>query len=184
MLEDFKADLHLLSSTQLIRKYIYNGSCNVLNDDKHYQLKEEICEHLKIEFNDVVLVGSAKLGFSIKPSKRFAAFGEESDIDVAVVSKSLFERIWEEAFLYKKSGADWPAASSFFKYLSQGWIRPDKLPSSDYFTFTATWWNFFNGMTSSRKYGPYIIRAGLYHSSFFLQEYQKICIEQCIEELG
>lgn len=155
-----------------------------MSDDKHYQLKEEICEHFKIEFNDVVLVGSAKLGFSIKPSKRYVAFGEESDIDVAVVSTSLFQKIWEEAFLYKKSGADWPSASSFFKYLSQGWIRPDKLPSSEYFSFTGTWWDFFNAMTSSRKYGPYQIRAGLYHSSFFLQEYQKICIEQCIEELG
>lgn len=184
MLEQFKEDLSKLTSTQLIRKYIYNGSCNVLTDDRHFQLKEQICEHFRVEFNDVILVGSAKLGFSIKPTKRYTPFGDESDIDVAVISTPLFQKIWEEAFLYKKSGADWQSASSFFKYLSQGWIRPDKLPSSDLFTFSKTWWDFFNTLTASRKYGPFKIRAGLYHSAFFLQEYQKICIEQCIEEVN
>lgn len=184
MVDDFKADLGQLTSIQLIRKYIYNGSCSTLNDHHHYRLKEEISEHFDVQFNDVIIVGSAKLGFSIKPSKRYSPFGEDSDIDVAVVSTALFQRIWEEAYLYKKSKADWPAAASFFNYLSQGWIRPDKLPSSAYFSFTGKWWDFFNGITSSRKYGPYAIRAGLYHSPFFLQEYQKICIEQCIEDLS
>ena len=183
MLEVFKADLNSLSSIQMIRKYILNGGCHVLNDDQHFRLKEQICEHFGIEFNNVILVGSGKLGFSIKSEKRFHSFGEDSDIDVAVVSTKLFQNIWEEAYLYKKSGAYWPKSASFFRYLSEGWIRPDKLPSSDYFSFTATWWDFFNGITVSKCYGPYKIRAGLYHSMFFLQEYQKICIEQCIEEL-
>ena len=184
MLEEFKADLVNLSSLQIIRKYFLNGGCHVLNNDQYFRLKEEICEHLQVEFNSVVLVGSGKVGFSIKSEKRYQSFGEESDIDVAVVSEELFQRVWHEAYLYKKSGAYWPKASAFFRYLSEGWIRPDKLPSSDYFSFTATWWDFFNDVTASRRYGPYKIRAGLYHSMFFLQEYQKICIEQCIEELN
>jgi hypothetical protein len=181
MIEEFKTDLANLSSLQLIRKYIYNGECSLLPNDLHFQLKEEICEYFQVDFNQVIVVGSAKLGFSIKPSKRYAPFGEESDIDVAVVATPLFEKIWTEAFLYKKSRADWPASSSFFRYLSQGWIRPDKLPSSDYFSFTKNWWDFFNEITLNRKYGAYKIRAGLYHSNFFLEEYQKICLEQCIE---
>jgi len=184
MLKEFKTDLNGLSSLQMIRKYILNGACHVLDHDQHFRLKEEICEHFKVEFNSVVLVGSGKLGFSIKPAKRFQSFGDDSDIDVAVVSPQLFEKVWEEAYLYKKGGAYWPKATSFFTYLSEGWIRPDKLPSSDSFEFTATWWDFFNEITASKRYGPYKIRAGLYHSMFFLQEYQKICIEQCIEELN
>jgi hypothetical protein len=89
-----------------------------------------------------------------------------------------------EAYIYKKSGAYWPKSSSFFSYLSEGWIRPDKLPNSPLFSFTKEWWDFFNELTSSRMFGPYKIRAGLYHSMFFFEEYQKICIEQCIEEQG
>ena len=184
MLEEFKADLGNLSSIQMIRKYILNGDCYVLNDDLHFRLKEQICEHFKVEFNNVILVGSGKLGFSIKAEKRFHSFGDDSDIDVAVVSSELFQKVWEEAYLYKKSGTYWPKANSFFRYLSEGWIRPDKLPSSDFFSFTDRWWDFFNAITASRRFGPYKIRAGLYQSMFFLQEYQKICIEQCIEELN
>lgn len=114
MLEEFKVDLNSLSSLQLIRKYILNGSCHVLNRDQHFRLKEEICDHFKVDFNHVILVGSGKLGFSIKAEKRFQSFGEESDIDVAVVSAELFQKVWEEAYLYKKSGAYWPKSTDFF----------------------------------------------------------------------
>lgn len=184
MLEEFKADLNDHSSLQMIRKYILNGDCYALNGDQHFRLKEEICEHFEVDFNNVILVGSAKLGFSIKAEKRFQSFGDDSDIDVAVVSAELFQKVWKEAYLYKISGAYWPKSASFFRYLSEGWIRPDKLPFSDYFAFTAAWWDFFNKVTASKRYGSFKIRAGLYHSMFFLQEYQKICIEQCIEELN
>lgn len=179
MIEVFKADLKGLSSSQIMRKYILGAECSAMDNHQHFTLKEKVCAHLKVQFTDVIVVGSGKLGFSIKPAKRFELFGDESDIDIAVVSPVLFEKVWNETFLYKKTGADWPRSESFFKYLSEGWIRPDKLPVSEYFKFTSDWWGFFNELTASKEYGPYKIRAGLYHSMFFLEEYQKICIEQC-----
>ncbi|SEN30196.1 hypothetical protein [Nitrosomonas marina] len=184
MIEEFKKDLALLSSIQIFRKYVLNGSCFALSDENHYRLREEVCEHFKVEFNDVILVGSGRLGFSLKQSKRFSEFGEDSDIDLAIVSTPLFEKIWEEAYLFRKSAADWPNSNIFFRYLSEGWIRPDKLPPSEYFNFTKSWWDFFNNITKSNKYGPYKVRAGLYHSHFFLKEYQTICIEQCMQEIN
>ena len=183
MIEEFKADLLTLSDVQIVRKYILNGGCHALNDDQHYRLKERICEHFEIEFNDIILVGSGKLGFSIKSTKRYEPFGDNSDIDVAVVSTKLFTKIWEEVHRFKKSGAYWPKSAEFFRYLSEGWIRPDKLPSSEYFKFTDNWWGFFNSTTASKEFGPFKIRGGLYHSMFFMQEYQKVCISECIEEL-
>lgn len=182
MIEEFKADLKTLSALQVVRKHVFTGGCYALSEDQHYRLKESVCEHFGIEFNNVVLVGSGKLGFSIKAEKRFQTFGDESDIDIAVISPELFTKVWEEAYLYKKSGADWQKSFDFFKYLSEGWIRPDKLPSSKYFEFSKKWWDYFNGLTFKQDFGPYKIRAGLYHSLFFLQEYQMICVNQCIEE--
>ncbi|GAB2899774.1 hypothetical protein ACCI51_18125 [Microbulbifer echini] len=182
MIEEFKADLTSLNSLQIYRKYVLGGDCHLLDNHQIFEIRETICENFQIEYNDVILVGSGKLGFSIKPSRRFRAFNDDSDIDIAIVSTKLFEKIWEEAYLFKKSGADWPSSNRFFKYISEGWIRPDKLPTSSYFTFTAEWWNFFNDLTSSNRFGPYKVRGGLYHSHFFLQEYQTICIEQCIQE--
>jgi hypothetical protein len=183
MIDQFKEDLKGLSSLQIVRKYILGGQSSILDVDQHYRLKEQVCDHFAVGYNDVIMVGSGKLGFSIKPTKRFEAFGDESDIDIAVVSSELFEQVWMEAYLFKSGGAYWPKSNSFFRYLSEGWIRPDKLPINHQFEFTSKWWDFFNELTSSRKYGPYKIRAGLYHSTFFLQEYQKICIEQCKDEV-
>lgn len=181
MIDDFKEDLPRLSSVQILRKYILGAESQILSAEQHFQLKEQVCEHFRVDYNEVIMVGSGKLGFSIKPTRRFQAFNDDSDLDIAVVSPRLFETVWKEAYLFKKGGSYWPKADSFFKYLSEGWIRPDKLPRNEYFTFTSNWWDFFNALTQSGQYGPYAIRAGLYHSNFFFEEYQKICIEQCKE---
>jgi len=181
-IDDFKVDLLKLTNEQVYMKYILGAECFALDLDQHYKVREAISNKYSIEFTDIILVGSGKLGFSLKPKKRFVTFGDDSDIDLAIVSSSLFETVWKEAYLYNKSSADWPQAKTFFKYLSNGWIRPDKLPPSKYFDFTNQWWEFFNQLTSEQICGPYKIRAGLYHSHFFLKQYQLVCIDQCIQE--
>jgi len=42
------------------------------------------------------VVGSGNWKFSLNPDKSFREFGEHSDIDVAVISKDLFDGFWEE----------------------------------------------------------------------------------------
>jgi hypothetical protein len=44
---------------------------------------------------DVLIVGSARTGFSLDPDRAFEPFGEGSDIDVAVVHSGLFDRAWQ-----------------------------------------------------------------------------------------
>lgn len=184
MLVEFKADLRTMDSCQIYRKYILDGKCFLLEHQEIFELREEISKNFEINYNEIYLVGSGKLGFSIKPSRRFLAFNDDSDIDIAITSTELFVKVWKEALLFKKSESYWPNSNHFFKCLSQGWIRPDKLPISEYFCFTKKWWDFFNELTSSNKYGHYKIRGGLYHSEFFLKQYQTICIEQCIQEIS
>ena len=183
MLAEFKIDLKRLNSTQVFRKYILGSDCFALTKEEQMRLKEDISGRYETEYNDVIVVGSAKLGFSIKPEKRYVKFGDDSDIDVAIVSKKLFEDIWMKAYLYKKGREFWPTCDNFFRYISMGWVRPDKLPNSQYFSFSAEWWEYFRALTSSGKYGKYKINAGIYHSHFFLTEYQNICIAQCQEEM-
>jgi hypothetical protein len=181
-LQEFKDDLVRHGAIQLFRKYILDGPCYALSPTLHMELKEAVSQHFSIQFSEVTLVGSAKLGFSLKPQRRYGAFCDTSDIDIAIISSNLFVRVWEEVYMYKATGAYWPNAQSFFDYLAFGWIRPDKLPPSDTFKFSNSWWNFFRELTVSQKFGPYNIRAGLYHSTFFLEQYQTICIKQCQTE--
>ncbi|WOX11222.1 hypothetical protein [Streptomyces sp. N50] len=44
----------------------------------------------------VQLVGSARLGYSMNPKKRYRKFHGGSDLDIAVVSPELFEKAWAE----------------------------------------------------------------------------------------
>lgn len=174
---DFKAFLADHTADQVYDRCILTGSCSAISDDATHTVRDNIAQRFGVEFANVVIVGSANLGFSIKPKKRYVSFGEESDVDVALVCSNLFERVWKEVFLFEKSGAFWPSRHEFRRYLSKGWIRPDKLPSSPVFGFSNEWWDFFRTIKVSGV--PFKISGGIYHSHFFLREYQKICIEQC-----
>ncbi|MCM2447795.1 MULTISPECIES: hypothetical protein [unclassified Rahnella] len=182
-IDDFKSFLLENTATDTFRRFILHSDCQMIDSSQSYALKSNICDKFGINFDNVVIVGSCKLGFSIKPNKRFVPFGEESDIDVAIVSPFLFEKIWKSAIEYKYSGADWPSKNNFFRYLAAGWIRPDKFPPSSNFAFSGDWWDFFSEMTNSRRYGDFKIAAGIYYNSFFLEKYQQVCLEQCISEI-
>ncbi|HEX8451606.1 MAG TPA: hypothetical protein VF647_05895 [Longimicrobium sp.] len=178
----FKNDLALMNPPQLVRKYVAFGDAYILPDDQFFSLKEEVAHHFQVHPNQVFLVGSAKLGFSIARRKRYRPFTDTSDIDVAVVSDRLFDGIWEDVFRYRYQVGYWPQESEFKNYLFRGWIRPDKLPPANSFRLGAEWWAFFSELTSSGRYGVYKIAAGLYRSDFFFESYQSICVSECQEE--
>jgi len=180
--DKYREDLNKISNIQIYRKYILDSECYALSANQHLQLKEAIMNKYELEYTDVFIVGSAKLGFSIKPSRRYGEFCDESDIDVAIVSERLFTKIWQQAYAFEKTNSYWEKKNKFFNYLSHGWIRPDKFPISSIFPFSGEWWEFFRTLTKSERFGPYKISAGVYHSHFFLREYQTICINQCKEE--
>lgn len=179
----FKKDLNRFSSIQIVRKHIISGDCFILSQDKYFDLRSEVAEHFGLHPNEVFVVGSAKLGFSVAPKNRYREFSDESDIDIAMVSSMLFEQFWQEVFDYKYEGSYWPEYDQFLRYLFRGWIRPDMLPPSSMFQLREKWWNFFQSVTRSGRYGEYKIRGGLYRSYFFLENYQKIRIQECINIL-
>lgn len=179
--EAFKTDLTKLDSGKMVDKWLLTGSCAVISDETTHALADAIASKFQVEYTSIVVVGSARLGFSIKPTRRYGAFGEDSDVDVAIVSTNLFERVWHEAYEYDMSGAYWPDKSTFRKYISRGWIRPDLLPSEETFEFAKGWWPFFN--TLEIPDCPYKIAGGIYHSHFFLRAYQRTAVEKCKTEL-
>lgn len=179
MTEVFKNDLLVLNDSQMVNKYYLSGSPFALTDDKYHQVREKVAAHFEIDFNNVFLVGSAKLGFSIKPKRRYMAFGSKSDIDMVIVSEKLYEKIWQELYLFEKNGGYWERGESFKEYHFKGWMRPDKLPLEPSFVRTKMWWDFFEEISGSGEFGPYRIVGGLYHSRFFFENYQKKCFEQC-----
>lgn len=62
--------------------------------------------------------------------------------------------------------------SKFKHYHFQGWIRPDKLPSSAEYETCRNWWGFFNALSREESFFRLKIRAGLYFDDYFLRHYQ------------
>ncbi|MFA5241054.1 MAG: hypothetical protein WC029_01845 [Sulfuricella sp.] len=180
----FKQDLVDLQPLDVIRKNIIYGHPAAIADPAYFALRSTVAAKYEIHPNEVLVVGSAKLGFSIAPSKRYRPFCDESDIDVVIVSDSLFSRIWRAVHDYENHGGYWERGREFKDYLFQGWIRPDKLPPSHSFEFGNDWWEFFNALSSSGDYSSVKIRGALYKDWYFLEAYQMRAVSGCADEIG
>lgn len=181
--ESFKKDLRKYSVSELVQKKLIFGDCRILNSEKYFQLRLAIAKRFDVHPNEVLVVGSAKLGFSIAPKKKFRHFGDTSDIDVVIVSDRLFSTVWASVYSFWKDKVLWETEADFKKYLFRGWIRPDKLPPSTKFHLSKDWWEFFREVTASGQFGPYKISGALYKSWEFLESYQHFAVQYCKDEL-
>ena len=177
----FQSELRVRSARDICRRFVIFGGCRQLADEAYYDLKAAVAEEFEIHPSEVIVVGSTKLGFSIAPAKRYRQFGDRSDIDVAIVSPKLFDRVWQEVFGYLDSASSWQNRDAFARYFVRGWVRPDKLPSAPSFRFTDAWFGFFRELSNSRRFGDIRIAAGLYRDWLFLEKYQEQCIVKCQE---
>lgn len=63
---------------------------------EYVRWRHEVAGTLGVDAMAVQLVGSARLGYSLNPSKNFKLFDESSDLDVAIISPDIFETSWRE----------------------------------------------------------------------------------------
>lgn len=184
-LRNFQAALADGTSTiDVVSMLVMGGDCFALDNPTEFQLKKTVAEEFALEVSqDVFVVGSAKLGFSIAPRKRYRPFGDRSDIDLALVSSELYVRIWKQVRDHVSAGAFWPNRAKYQDYATLGWMRPDLLPPSESVPLGNRWWEFFRSLQQSKRFGPYKIAAGLFYDIDFLRRYQMRAVEACREAL-
>ena len=182
-LDRFRTDLRASEAIEVVRKHLTLGRSYILSQDDEYRIKSAVGAHFQIHPDAVKIVGSAQLGFSIAPQKRYKPFHEKSDIDLAVISDTAFDRIWLSAQEFKIKEGNWDNISGFRKYLMSGWIRPDMLPRSDAFPLTNEWFEMMGGLATTIRGGAFKISAGLYRNHAFLEMYQRGAVQSC-KELG
>ena len=173
----FRSDLLELELGPLVQRHITTGPSFLLDDDRYHLLRARVAAELDLHPNEVLMVGSAKIGFSIVGKQRYRPFGEESDIDLAVVSSQLFDTFARATFDYWERSPYWPKYETYVKYMFRGWIRPDLLPPA--LAQGKQWWEFFRKLTADGTFGTFQIRAGLYKSWHYLDRYHSICIDEC-----
>jgi hypothetical protein len=195
--KDFKADLVSLDEVKILRKHIIFGQNFLFKEDKQRDLREEIADKWNVHPVNILIVGSSKLGFSIaeknkidsagnilETKPRYRNFSDNSDIDVAIISPTLFDTVWKTIYDFSLRTPHWTGVHDFRKYFFKGWIRPDMLPFMSENCYRKNWFEYFKDLTNSGEYGPYKIRAGIYKDWNFLEDYQLKAIKECKNELG
>jgi hypothetical protein len=184
-LEQFQAALAAANSPSEIanfcRKHVLHGTPHVFENRENdfYEFRSRIAQRFEISFHEVIITGSAHLGFS--PHKN-TLFSLDSDIDVALVSEKLFEEFIEIARSYQMQlrGArrsitvkEQQMYHEFLEYTVLGWIRPDKLPTSFQVNSTKDgWFDFFKSISYDRsEVGNYKVAGGVFRSYRHLELY-------------
>jgi|SRR5690554_2111818 len=139
----------------LLQKYIIDTDSyffqHVENGFDEFDFKKDIAESINVHVRDIIIVGSGKIGFSLKPyisksKKSYYNFYEfdfkwkknnsnkKSDLDVAIISSELFDRqfvnLYNESSYYRQEYVEeWGKRPDFAKYLLKGRLATRFLPS-------------------------------------------------------
>lgn len=163
------------------RKRALHGTPTVFNgnEDAYYDFRKRIAEKFEINFHEVFITGSAKLGFSPHKHK---LFDYDSDIDVAIISAQLYDQIMWSIHNYQMELRDNRKAVSyeelnryhkFLEYGAIGWMRPDLLPTSFRVReLKSDWFDFFDSISHGKsEVGNYKVTAGAFKSYIHLESY-------------
>lgn len=65
-------------------------------------IKQYISMKLDVHVDEIRLVGSSQIGFSLKPQKYGDPFSKNSDLDFAIINRQLFENVAADAMKWRK----------------------------------------------------------------------------------
>jgi hypothetical protein len=186
-IQEFRSRCRQDNAETIVHDVILSNEAAHVSQDNREFLKDGICSKFGIQSNELQLwiVGSAKLGFSITNKKksgilfpRYRLFSGTSDIDVAIVSASLFRLIWDDLCLYAHGQPWWPWDSKLLgDYMVYGWMRPDCFPKV---RRCDDWWNQFRVFSVNPRYNRRKVSGGLFHTITDLQRYQRRAVDECI----
>lgn len=151
ILDDFKAQCVICKPDIFVQKYLIENETfffNEPNNRDEFEFKKDIASLLDVHIRDIVIVGSGKLGFSIKPEKdvpglylfkefdydfNLSAENEKSDLDIAIISSNLFDKeiknLYNYTNFYDKSYL-WKERTDLAKYVLKGRLATRFLPVS------------------------------------------------------
>jgi hypothetical protein len=143
------------------------------NEDRGFQILNEICEKFKLPFSTIRVVGSAQTGYSYYSKRDFIP--GQSDLDVAIISSSLFQDYSQQIYWLTNRYADETkfrridgisVVQDFRNYLSSGWFRPDLMPEG---ALKTDWISFFNRLSNKHADLFGNINAGVFLSEGFFE---------------
>jgi hypothetical protein len=62
--------------------------------EQYFHWRHMLAEGLQVDPREVMIVGSAATGRSLSARKKFSVFNRKSDVDIAIISPTYFDRAW------------------------------------------------------------------------------------------
>lgn len=176
-IEEFQHDLRHMEPLKVIRKHITTGTSAVLPESEYYKLKDEVAGHFELHPSKVIVVGSCRTGFSLKPHKRYEPFGDASDVDIAIISRERFDAYWDLVFRHWRFNHPWARTRRYRAFLAElfkGWLWPRRLPPGRSFLEARKWVEFEDRLGQEHFRGLRSVGARLYRTWERLEAYQAI----------
>lgn len=180
--------------SRFIQRHLVHGTPFVFSgdDEKYFDFRNRIADKFDVQYEQVFIVGSAKLGFSYQKGTEFSY---ESDIDVVIVNEKLFDRYHQEMANYQYQldrkrldvmVGEMKQYQKFMEYFVKGWMRPDLIPTSfDIDILRKEWFQFFKTISNGKsEVGNYKVSGGLFKNMFFFEKYHLQSINRVFQKLS
>ena len=218
-IKSLKKDLssEKLSLEQLFQKHMVDIHSyyfiEVIKDSTiEYKIRETVANALGIHINEVLVMGSAKTGYSLSPAKLYQEFDykfsqsrikrDKSDLDIAVISSDLFKDLsksmynftrsfrnkWDNNEYYsgeKLNDFDVDINYKFYEYHIKGWFRPDFKPRGFEFCVNKSYENLKKDIydLTGRKLGLAIYSNWFYFKNYHIENLARLQIKMKSEIL-
>jgi hypothetical protein len=192
-IEEYKAEIIQVETLEareiFTQKNFFHGNPFVFEGREHeyYDFRKRIANNFNIAYNEVLIVGSSKFGFS--PYK-LTEFSLESDIDVVLINERLFEKYFNLISDYqynirrqiiRLNESQLKNYYKFIRYFVMGWMRPDLLPQNtiEFQELKQEWDDFFLTVSYNKsEVGNYKVKAGLFKNQHYAEKYYRFSVEQ------
>jgi hypothetical protein len=181
--DEFKAVLRAESPEKVARELVLGGEVFLAQQFPTVMtsLRNSVCPKFGVLEENVALIGSAKMGFSLDPDEFPRAFRKTGgDVDVLIVSDQIFDKFWEVLLRWhyprRVSGLNVPDShwiSDRRKDLYWGWFHPAEinytglsLPSvlRPIYDLKNLWFNTFQALSLTPAFSGRKVNGRLYRT--------------------
>lgn len=185
---EFEKLLRTTNIEEVLYKHILEGLPYAFRDSEsnYTKLRQRLSTVLEVPLRDLAIVGSGRIGFSLDPNQFGRPFSDTSDLDVVVVSASLFDSAWLEFILpkyhdYNLTQQEQKRLREHRKFIYWGNIRPDWIPAGT--RIGRKWLEAFRGLAEYSEFAGREVNGWLFRSWWHVHLYYSQSLKKLANQL-
>lgn len=189
--EEFEILLKTTDIDSIIDNHLFGGApfYSSHQPQVHRQMVRQVSRGLKVPKQDICVVGSGRIGFSLAPQKFGEPFGQFSDLDIVVVSAELFDPSWLDILTIRLRNRPNITRQTRYNlqshrenhYIHNGWIYPSSVIEA--LDIGQLWLRTFNGLSRITELAGRQIGARLYRTWDHARTYHRRGLVQLRRQL-